>query len=80
MAQRYEITPRNTTVAPLTVRAEDYHHAAQIGAKRLLGRKRGLFAHRVTGEAGKSGYFQAYLPVKTGGASSYGRPFHVREM
>lgn len=77
---RYIIESRNTDIAPLIVRATSCEHAAQIGARRLQGRKRGLFAMRVTGDPGKSGYWQAYLPVSTGtGSSSYGRNFHVRE-
>ena len=77
---RYQIESRNPAIDPFTVRATSYEDAAQIGARRLEGRKRGLFAQRVTGDTGKSGYFQAYLPCKTGGSSSYGRNFHVREL
>jgi hypothetical protein len=35
-------------------------------------------AIRTTGDAGKSGGFQTYLPLKTGGLASTGDPFHVR--
>jgi hypothetical protein len=78
--RHYQIRPREDTPAPFTVRAVTYEQAAQMGARRLHGRQRGLFARRVTGDPGKSGYFQAYIPVTTGGASSYGRNFHVREI
>lgn len=80
----YLITSRHESIAPFTVRAENYEHAAQIAARRLVGRKRGLFARRVTGDSDKSGYYQAYVQVRHGSsarweASSYDRSFHVRE-
>jgi hypothetical protein len=73
----YRITSRAETIDPFRVRAEGYEHAAQIAARRLYGRKAGMQAVRVTGDQGKGGYFQAYLPCKTRGLSSYGRNFHV---
>lgn len=76
---RYRIALRSETREPFMVRAEGYEHAAQIAARRLYGRKRGLLAVRVTGDHGMSGYFQAYLPCTTGGLSSHGRNFHVME-
>lgn len=77
--RHYRIESRATTVEPFEVRAESYEHAAQIGARRLQGRQRGLCAKRVTGDAGKSGYFQGYVPVRSGGYTTIGRNFHVRE-
>jgi hypothetical protein len=77
--RQYRIESRADTVEPFEVRAASLEHAAQIAARRLNGRKRGLHAIRVTGDPGMSGYWQAYVPVKHGGASSWGRNFHVRE-
>lgn len=76
----YRIESRNPAIDPVMVRATSVEHAAQVATRRLYGRTRGLYARRVTGDAGKSGYFQAYVPSKTGGATSYGRNFHVQEM
>jgi hypothetical protein len=73
MARVYRIESRTETLEPFRVRAESYEHAAQIAARRLYGRLRGLQAVRVTGDQGRSGYFQAYLPCKTGGLTSPGR-------
>jgi hypothetical protein len=63
-----------------TVDADTYESAAQKGAGVLFGSKRGLAAVRTTGDTGKSGMFNAYLPAKTGGQSSHGYNFHVREL
>jgi len=79
MARYYLIESRTETIDPFRVRANDYEHAAQIAARRLYGRLKGLWATRVTGDRGKSGYWQAYLPVQQGCSSSHGRNFHVME-
>ena len=76
----YSIASRAQTVEPFCVLAESFEHAAQIGARRLHGRKRGLQGIRVTGDAGKSGYFQAYVPCHTGGLTSWGRNYHVQQV
>jgi hypothetical protein len=60
---------------PRPIRAASYEHAATIAARRMHGRR--AVAIRTTGDAGKSGFFQAYLPLKTGGLVSTGDPFHV---
>ena len=68
---------RNLT-SLFTVNAESHEAAATKAAKRLTGR--GLNTRRTTGDAGKSGYFQAYEPVPAtlgGGLNSVGEPFHV---
>jgi hypothetical protein len=75
----YRIESRDERRGPFMVRAESYDHAAQIGARGLYGRLKGLWATRVTGDAGKSGYSQAYLPVEQNCSSSHGRNFHVQE-
>lgn len=77
MKRHFTITSRNDSLPAVTALADSYEHAAQIGARRLHGRKRGLLAIRVTGDAGLSGYFQAYVPCPTGGQTSWGRNFHV---
>ena len=74
----YLVTSRNETIRPFRVHAHSYQHAAEIAARRLHGRKRGLVAVRVTGDAGLSGYWQAYVPVTHGtGLTSWGRNYHV---
>jgi hypothetical protein len=75
----YRIESRTETLEPFRVRAESYEQAAQIAARRLYGRIVGTQAVRVTGYDGKSGYFQTYIPCKTGGLSSHGHNFHVME-
>lgn len=62
-----------------TVSADTYEQAAQKAARKLFGNKRGLEAIRTTGDTGMSGMFNAYLPCKTGGQSSHGYNFHVRQ-
>ena len=83
MLRYYEIASRDEQAAPFHVRATGYQHAATIGARRLYGRKSGLCARQVTGNAGMSGYWQAYLPVPQrhgGGLTSYGCNYHVRAL
>jgi hypothetical protein len=77
--QYFQIESRNTTREPFRVRAHDSTHAAQIAARRLHGRIRGLCAVQVTGDRGTSGWWQAYVPCRVGtGLTSHGRNFHVR--
>lgn len=61
-----------------TIRAATPEDAARIYARRTYGRK--ATAHRTTGTAGLTGYFQAYEPIPTrngGGLASIGDPFHI---
>jgi hypothetical protein len=61
-----------------TVRAATPEDAARIYARRVYSRK--ATAHRTTGTAGLTGYFQAYEPISRrngGGLTSIGDPFHI---
>jgi len=66
--------------ASFTVSAKTHEEAAQKAVRKLFGSKRGLTAVRTTGNTGMSGMFNAYLPCKTGGQSSHGYNFHVRQL
>ena len=80
MATRsYCIESRNEAIVPFVVRATSFSHAACIGARHMYGRKRGMVAQQVTGDSGRSGYFQAYVPMRqNSGLTSFGRNYHVR--
>lgn len=77
----FRIDPKNNQFTGITeeftVTAKTTEEAAQKAARKLFGSKRGLQAIRTTGEGNMSGMFNAYLPCKTGGVSSYGNNFHV---
>lgn len=58
-----------------TVTAKTYDDAADKFARSQYGRK--AVARRTAGDNDKSGYFQAYEPMKGGGLNSIGEPFHL---
>ena len=72
---RYTVDSKAT--GRFSVCASSVEDAARISSARINGRKRGGQVQRVTGDPQKSGVFQLYLPVPTGGLSSYGEQFHV---
>lgn len=61
-----------------SLNADNYTEAANRAARKLYGKK--ATANRTTGEIGKSGYFQAYMPMprRQRGQTSIGEPFHVQ--
>ncbi len=72
----FEIRRNHETL--FTVRANDPEHAASVALRRLFGRSKSLSVMRTTGDAGKSGFFQAYRWLPDYNAhSSTGQPFHV---
>lgn len=73
----YTVTPKNDEFTPFAVEAETISEAASIAARRLH-RRRGVFANRVTGSSGLSGWFRAFVPLRGDKAStSIGEDFHV---
>lgn len=56
------------------IKADSHEEAAQKAMPKV---SRGAVAIRVTGELGKSGIFQGYKSVRTGGSTSDGPNFHV---
>lgn len=58
-----------------TIRSDSSESAASVYARRQYGRR--ATAIRVTGLPGKTGIFQAFVPVRTGGQTSQGPQFHV---
>ena len=59
---------------------DEYQAEAMRQARASLPRTRGLTVLRVTGDSGKSGMFQAYVPVPQrlgGGLNSVGDNFHI---
>ena len=55
----------------------EYQAAALKMAREAIPHTRGLIARRVTGDPGKSGMFQAYIPLSGGVLNSIGDNFHV---
>ncbi len=60
------------------VKADTIEDAAKKGVKMVNGTKSPLvFAHRVTGDKGLSGFFQGYKSSDNSSSRSFGPPFHV---
>lgn len=74
-----EFTITDSKESVFTITADNYNEAALKAARRLFGYRTTISTIRTTGNSLMSGYFQAYLPVPTGGRTSHGSAFHVRE-
>lgn len=72
--QDFFITSGDDDLLRIT-KARSLQHAADIEARRRCGRR--ATAMRTTGDDGKTGYFQAYLPLRDGGLTSCREPYHV---
>ena len=78
MTKTYTVSPRSeASFTPFTVEASDYTEAANKAARKLHGKT--AHGRRVTGTPGKSGVFQGYKSMRSGGETSVGGNFHLIE-